>query len=291
LLVPSYSLAKSLVAGLGLMRLESIRPGATRETIAANVNACKSWDGVTFVNALDMATGRYRSSADQADENAMTADRFFLADMHAEKLQIACTKFPPREPPGRRWVYHTTDTYALGTAMAELWRREHGAEADFFDDVLVKGIYAPLSLSPTIRATRRTLDVARQPFIGWGLTLTRDDIAKLGGYLVSPTHAPSLVDEKMLSAALQRDPAAPGLPAGGEDLRYQHGFWAFNAQRTLACPRPVWVPFMSGFGGIVVALMPNGVVYYYVSDGGAYAWARAVRAADAIAPLCPERRP
>lgn len=284
--LPSYSLAKTLVAGLGLMRLEALYPGAMHEQIASHVPQCADWSGVTFENALDMATGRYRSSADQADENAMTGDRFFLATTHAEKIHIACDSFPRREAPGQRWVYHTGDTYVLGTAMQDFWRARHGPNADFFNDVLVEGVYMPLHLSPTITATRRTDDAAHQPYTGWGLTLQRDDLAKLGAYLVSSDHAGSLVASAPLEAGLQRAPSNVGLPAGDATLRYNNGFWAHNAQAALNCADPVWIPFMSGFGGIIVALMPNGVVYYYVSDGGDYAWARVVRAANAIAPLC-----
>ncbi|MES1199359.1 MAG: hypothetical protein ABUS48_05190 [Pseudomonadota bacterium] len=288
--VPSYSLAKSLVGALGLMRLEQLHPGATRELIAAHAPACSAWRDVTFLNALDMATGRYGSPEDQADENAMTASPFFVTTQHASKIDLACTMFPRHEAPGRRWVYHTTDTYALGTAMADYWRAHHGANADFFTDVLADGVYAPLRLGPTIRATRRTLDAAAQPLTGWGLTLQRDDIAKLGQYLVARDRPP-LVSNALLDAALQRDPHDIGLQAGDPTLRYNHGFWAYNAQGALHCSTPVWIPFLSGFGGIIVALMPNGVVYYYVSDGGDYRWARAVRAANTIAPLCPGGAP
>jgi hypothetical protein len=289
--LPSYSLAKTLVAGLGLMRLEQLYPGAMNEPIAAHVPQCADWAGVSFENALDMATGRYRSPEDQADENAMTGDRFFLATTHAEKIRRACTGFPRREAPGARWVYHTTDTYVLGAAMQDFWRARRGANADFFNDVLVPGIYAPLHLSPTIAGTRRTADAVRQPYTGWGLTLQRDDIAKLGVYLAARDHPSDLVAEGPLNAAMQRDPGNAGLQAGAATLRYNNGFWAYNAQTALHCADPVWVPFLSGFGGIIVALMPNGVVYYYVSDGGDFAWARAVRAANAIAPMCTRPAP
>lgn len=291
LLVPSYSLAKSLVGGLGLMRMELLHPGAMGERVAEHVPQCSRWRGVTFENALDMATGRYASTQDQADENAMTSSRFFLSTTHAEKIDIACTLFPRREASGRRWVYHTTDTYALGAAMADFWRDRHGVDADFFSDVLVDGIYEPLRLSPAIRATRRTLDDTRQPFTGWGLTLTRDDIAKLGAYLATPQQGAPLVAPGPLAAALQRDPNDRGLAAGGETLRYNNGFWAYNAQAALNCADPVWIPFLSGFGGVLVALMPNGVVYYFVSDGGDYRWARAARAANTIAPMCARTNP
>jgi hypothetical protein len=289
LLSPSYSLAKSLVGGLGLMRIELLHPGSMRSLISAHVPQCARWSGVTLEHALDMTTGRYRSPIDQIDENAMTQSRFFGATRHADKIEIACTLFPRREAPGRRWVYHTTDTYVLGAAMADIWREAHGPDADFFNDVLVEGIYQPLRLSPTIAATRRTLDAAQQPFTGWGLTLTRDDIAKLGAYLAAP--AQTLVAQGPLDAALQRNPQDRALPAGSDVLRYNNGFWAYNAQAALDCVEPVWIPFLSGFGGVMVALMPNGVVYYFVSDGGDYRWARAARAANAIAPMCARTNP
>jgi hypothetical protein len=291
MLVPSYSLAKSLVGGLGLMRLELLHPGAMRALIPEHVHECTRWNGVTLEHALDMTTGRYASAADQADENAMTSSRFFISTTHTEKSRIACTLFPRREAPGRRWVYHTTDTYVLGAAMADFWEDRYGAEADFFNDVLVDGVYAPLQLGPAMRATRRTLDDARQPLTGWGLTLTRDDIAKLGAYLAAPPQGAPLIAPGPLAAALQRDPSDRGLEAGGETLRYNNGFWAYNAQAVLNCTEPVWIPFLSGFGGVLVALMPNGAVYYFVSDGGDYRWAHAARAANTIAPMCARTNP
>jgi hypothetical protein len=273
------------VGGLGLMRLEMLHPGAMAQSIGANVPPCAAWRDISFSNALDMATGRYRTPADQIDENALTSSRFFLSTTHAEKIEIACNLYPRRETPGRRWVYHTTDTYVLGAAMAAYWREAHGAHADFFNDVLVEGVFAPLRLSTAIRATRRTADAERQPFTGWGLTLTPDDIAKLGAYLTSH-ESQTLVAQAPLDAALQRNAIDRGLEAGGPALRDNNGFWAYNAQSALDCAEPIWIPFLSGFGGVIVTLMPNGVVYYYVSDGGDWAWARAARAAQTIAPMC-----
>ncbi len=287
LLLPSYSLAKSLAAGLGLMRLEMLRPGAMNEPIADHVPSCTHWGSVTFGDALDMSTGRYASSDDQADETTLTSGRFFLSTTHREKARLACSIYPRRQAPGAEWVYHTSDTYVLGAAMTDTWRDANGG--DFFNDVLRDGVYAPLHLSPEIGATRRTSD--GQPFFGWGLTLTRDDVAKLGAYLTAPNHDTPLVDPAQLNAAMQRDPSDPGLRAGDDTLRYNNGFWAYNAQGPLHCATPVWIPFLSGFGGNIVALMPTGVTYYYFSDGNDFRWARAVVAANAIAPLCPRGAP
>ena len=291
LALPSYSLAKSLVAGLALMRLEKLYPGTAELRLAELVPECSvaAWRGVTLRNLLDMASGHYLSTAYQADEDSADLLPFFEAETHAVRLSFACNHYPRREAPGRRWVYHTSDTYLLGTALARAYRRHAGEHADFYRDLLVRDLFAPLHLNPALAETRRTNDPAAQPFSGYGLTLHRDDVARLAVYLGRAAAAPDatgLLDDGLLRQALQRDPAQPGLAAPVAGLRYQHGFWAWNAGPTLGCGRDLWVPFMSGYGGIVVALFPNGLVYYYFSDGGDFRWAQAAREANRLRPLC-----
>ena len=262
LALPSYSLAKSLVAGLALMRLEKLYPGTSELSLAELVPECSvaAWRGVTLRNLLDMASGHYLSTAYQADEDSADLLPFFEAETHAVRLSFACNHYPRREAPGRRWVSHTSDTTVHHEATHQL-----------------------------VAETRRTNDPAAQPFSGYGLTLHRDDVARLAVYLGRAAAAPDatgLLDDGLLRQALQRDPAQPGLAAPVAGLRYQHGFWAWNAGPTLGCGRDLWVPFMSGYGGIVVALFPNGLVYYYFSDGGDFRWAQAAREANRLRPLC-----
>lgn len=290
--LPSYSVAKTVFAGLALMRAELLHPGIRNFALTDYVPECREaggWDGVTFENLLDMATGRYDSTAPEADEDATNTERFFLATTHAEKVRIACTRFPRKESPGQRWVYHTTDTYLLGAALAAWWRKEKGADADFYRDLLVDPVYRRLGLSPELATTRRTLDAAAQPYTGWGLVLRRDDLVKLGGFLAlgdGMLGSERLLDAGMLHAALQRDPADPGLQATNRDFRYNNGVWAWNIADTLGCRQPAWIPFMSGFGGISVVMVPNGIVYYSVSDGGVFRWARAVGESQRLGPVC-----
>ena len=47
-----------------------------------------------------------------------------------------------------------------------------------------------------------------------------------------------------------------------------------------------WLMFMSGVSGITVAMFPNGIVYYYFSDGYVFRWQSAIRAAHTIRSLC-----
>ena len=128
-------------------------------------------------------------------------------------------------------------------------------------------------MSPTARTTRRTYDHAAQPFFGWDLLLHADDIAKLGRFL-GPDHGvingQALLDQTLLDQSMQRDPQQRGLQTAHlKDFRYQHSFWARNLQNELGCDEPTWIPFMSGFGGILVVMLRNGAVWYSAADDGA----------------------
>ena len=289
--LPSYSTSKSVFAGLGMMRLEQLYPGAKDELIHDYVPECAAadWRDVTFDQALDMATGRYDSAAPEADENKAVQDGFFIDLTHDEKVGRACTLYPRQSEPGEQWVYHTTDHYVLGVAMQAFLRAKLGDDADIYRDLLVDPIWRSLGLSPVTYATRRTRDDTAQPFVGWGLTYLPDDLAKLAAFVAvdgGVHYGEALVDADELAAALQESPIDRGLTATNEGFRYNNGFWAWNAADALNCEAPLWTPFMSGFGGVSVVLMPNDIIYYYVSDNQEFSWARAVQAANDYEDMC-----
>jgi len=275
--VPSFSVAKSVVAGIALMRMEELDPGIKDRKVSDVVLAsgCRrdDWRDVSLVDLLDMASGHYQAAAYMADEDSADVVRFLRPLDNDQKLAFACEAYPRKQAPGQRWVYHTSDTYLLGVALQTLLRRQPSHELDdVFRDVVDAAIYAPLKLSPGARVTRRSYDSAAQPFFGWGLTLHVDDIAKLASFLnVDRGHIEGkpMLDQAMLDAAMQRDPEQRGLQVAHLDrYRYQHGFWARNLRKELGCDAPTWVPFMSGFGGITIAMFPNGATWYNVADDG-----------------------
>jgi hypothetical protein len=273
--LPSYSLAKSVFAAAALMRLQQSQPGAAAQLISAHVPECSTpaWNGVTFAQALDMATGNYAAADYEADEYAASTSAFFFALDHLSKIRFGCGAYPHRAAPGSKWVYHTSDTYVLGSALAHYLRSRPGHERDdLFSDLVYAQLYAPLRLSATAGVMRRSYDKIAQPFAGWGLTFQPGDITKLAQFIGTGHGAidgRQLLDASMLDQALQRDPASPGLPVTGfPGLRYHYGFWARNLRSELGCAHETWVPFMSGFGGISVVLFPNGVVYFNFADDG-----------------------
>lgn len=281
--LPSYSLAKSLFGGLALMRAELLRPGTMQRRVAHLVPQCRDWGEVTLENALDMTTGRYVSDANESDENSPATERFLAASTHAERIAIACEAFARRDAPGKRWVYHTTDTYVLGAALSALT-----SPADIHRDLLVEPIWRRLGLSPVSNYTRRTRDAVRQPFVGYGLTFQRGDLVRIAEFLQAggAVDGTALVDPGTLAAGMQRDPSDRGLEAALPGYRYQNGFWARDVGKLVGCSEPVWVPFLSGYGGISLVLFPNQVSYYVVSDGFTYDWSGAAKAAHSIRSLC-----
>jgi len=288
MLLPSYSLAKSFFAGLALMRLESAYRGTRHEKIVDYVPECKAaghWGDVTFEQALNMVTGVHNSLDDRADEFSVEMDqRFFFAESHADKINYACSGLKQKIPAGERWVYHTSDTYVLMTAMDQFLKNQHGAQADIYRDVFADS--HRLALSPVAGHTMRTYDERLQSLGGFGLSLYRDDIARLAQFINGPAANADWLDSDLYRQAMQRNLDDLGYQTADFPMRYQQGFWTANYASLLGCEQDVWVPQMIGYGGITVLLFANDMSFYLFSDGGEFNINGAVKVAHTIAPLC-----
>jgi hypothetical protein len=290
LALPSYSTAKSLFGGLALMRAEKVFPGTANALISDYVEECDvGWDDVTIENALDMATGRYNSADVHADEDAAIVSEFFIAEDHATKIDEACHRYPKREDAGRRWVYHTSDAYLAGRALANRLEELADSQSDIYNDLIVNPLWVPLGLSPVTHHTRRTNDVVRQPFAGWGLTFHRDDVARIAQFLGADDgriNGHEVFDRRLFDAIKQRDPDDLGLVAETNAIRYNNGFRTRDVSHELGCSSPTWVTLLAGYGGIVIVLMPNDTAYYHFSDGGVHRYMEAIRESHRIRPMC-----
>jgi len=288
--VPSYSTAKSLVGGLALMRAEKLYPGTASALVSDFVPECgDGWEGVTIEHALDMTTGHYDSPEPHVDEDAAIVSRFFLSEDHATKIDFACNEYPRKSEPGEHWSYQTWATYLAGTAINNRLKSLVGNDADFYDDLLVDELWRPMGLSPLAMQTRRTNDVIAQPFTGFGLTLLRDDVAKLAVFIGESDgrlNEQEVLDRDLFDAIKQRIPGDPGMQAEMEQIRFNNGFRSFDVANLLGCEKPTWLVTMSGFGGINIVLMPNNTAYYYFSDGNVHRYLHAVRESHEIRSMC-----
>lgn len=297
MVLPSYSTAKSVVAGFGLMRLEQKYSGTQRNLAISNyVSECAAsrWADVSFGQTLDMATGNYNSAGASVDEGAQsTIDNFFLVGSHQLKIQHACG-YTRKAVPGSQFVYHSSDSYILSRAMQQYYRSLAGSQADYYTDLLVNELWQPLQLSPLTYNSKRTYDAVAQPWAGYGLSFVSDDLVKLGRFAYQQQgkiNGQQLLDATMLQDAMQLG-SNGGLPTepgnGTASSRYRYGFWGYDLSDStqVSCTNPSWVPYMSGFGGIGVVMLPNQMVYYYVSDNSEYGFTKTVKELAKISPVC-----
>ncbi|MGI8599810.1 MAG: hypothetical protein ACR2KB_11215 [Chitinophagaceae bacterium] len=289
--VPSYSTAKSISAGMGLMRMEKLYPGSRKMIVGDLIPSCASnsnWSDVTIENAVDMTTGNYKVLNPMVDEGARHINRFFSSLDHDGKIEYSCSIFPRKSTPGTQWIYHTSDTYIAGTAMnAHLRNLTGNPKADYFTDLIVKDIFKPLGTSPTSQIQQRTYDSAAQPFSGFGLFFQHDDVAKIGQFLISGAkiNNQQMFDDNMYSRIINAN-METGVKSNRGDSRYDNGFWLRDLKDWGICNDDYLIPAMEGYGGIKIFLLPNNTVYYFFSDNYQYAGKDGIIEANKIRPFC-----
>lgn len=291
---PSYSTAKSAMAGVALMRLgQKYGTGVYNQLIKDYVPEYSSgvgvWTNVNFNHTIDMATGNYRLAGYMSDEDGSYMNTFLTAVTYTDKINAAFN-WPNKAAPGSTWVYHTSDTFLVGRAMNNYNIAQGGTD---IWTMLVNEVYVPAGMSRGFMTTLRTDNSPTGvPYAGYGEFWTRDDLAKLVR-LLNNTHGVAggtqILQPAMLDDAMQDDPTDRGLPTSTQPFLYNNGFWAkqFTPAEFPQYSCTFYVPFMSGYGGITIAMMPNGATYYYISDNAEFSWYNAVNETDKLIDECP----
>jgi hypothetical protein len=296
--LPSYSTAKSTFASVALMRLGQkygvgVYDLLIKDYVPEAASAAGDWSAVTFGNTLDLSTGNYDLPGFEVDEDGSLMATFLdEAETYTDKINAAF-RFPNRTAPGQVWVYHTSDTFILTRAMNNYLVQQEGSQADIFNLVRDE-VYIPLHLSAgALTALRTDNSPSGAPFGGYGLFWTQDDIAKIALFLNDQNgilDGNQLLEPTMLAATMQRNSDDRGLNTTGFPIfKYNNGFWAkeWTPSEARQYPCSFWTPFMSGYGGITVVLMPNGSIYYYFSDNNEFSWYDAVSESNKLSPMCP----
>jgi hypothetical protein len=289
--LPSYSLAKSVFAGLGYLLLTQRWPEFADMPVTGLIPEClledDRWQDVTNAHLLNMTTGLYQSSGFEVDENSSEMQTFFLAETHAEKVRFSCEAWPKKSAVGTVAVYHTTDDYLLGVAMNTFLKEKLGTQSDIYNDLVFKHFLKRLKLSPVSRWSQRTYDEREQPFTAYGLIFHPGDIAKIASSLNSDSTLNQELDNSGFKAAMFQEAKHENVwTSQYGEVAYHNGFWGFNAAKTIGCQVQTWIPFMSGYGGIVVAMFPNGGVYYYFSDSDQHTFRNAAVEANKALNYC-----
>ncbi len=302
--LPSYSVAKSAFAGTALMRLGQIYSPTVYGQLIKNwvpeFTDGGNWTNVTFDHTSKMATGNFISSGYMADEDSMDEGLFLQAEDFPTKITRAFAPFPNQAAAGSVWVYQTHATFILTTAMQAYLQQQQGVSADIFNMVR-DDVFKPLNVSQGGLTTLRTDDSATgYPIGGYGLFLIGDDVAKIGDFLNNNSGINAgnqILDRVRLQQSLFRaaNPATlgelvpdTGSPPVPNTFRYNDNFWGkhFTPAEFSQYSCDFWVPYMSGFGGITVLLLPDGVTYYIFSDGNEFVWYDAVNEINKIKPFC-----
>ena len=290
LVLPSYSLAKSIFAGTYYLHLINGWPEFSESIVAELVPQCRlqdgRWDDVTMSDLINMTTGNYEESSHALDELADKMQAFFLAEAHEDKVRFACEAWPRKSSPGTTAVYHTTDDYLLGTAMNAWVRAQTSPETDIFSDFMFPKFLEPLKLSPLMSWTQRTYDQAAQPFTAYGLMMKPDDVVRIAHFLNYSYDEQGLLNQEGFDQAMFRDVNEQVRWFEGNGNAYKTGFWGTELSLQLGCEKETWVPFMSGYGGITVAMFPNGTIYYHFSDGNYFRFLPAALASHALRDMC-----
>jgi hypothetical protein len=290
----SFSTAKSAFVSVALMRLaQKYGPQVAGLLIKGYVPEYAAspgdWERVTFNHTIDMSSGNFISAGYMVDEDSAKMGEFFGAQPYAERI-AAAFDWPHGAEPGTHWVYRTSDTFILTRALQNYLQAQQGAGTDIFQWV-VDEVYRPLGLGPGTYTTMRTADDDWQGQAegGYGLWWIPDDIGKIATLLNNDggiIGGVQVLHSGLLAAALQRDPDDRGVKIDGRRM-YNNAFWANRYTQADGFDCEFWVPQMLGVSGNVVALLPNGVTYYYFSDNQEFTWDAALREADKISPLCP----
>jgi hypothetical protein len=300
--LPSYSTAKSALNGLAMMRLGQLYGSGVysqliRNYVPEHVDG-GDWTSVTFSNGSDMATGNYQSAGYMVDANGAADTAFLMAETYSAKAFDAFNPYPHQAPPGMVWVYQNAAAFITNQAMNAYLQQQQGGNADIFN-MLSTDVYETIGISKGGQTTLRTDNSPTGKVVGaLGLFYITDDVAKIAKFMNNDNGAANgdqLLDPQRLRESLFRDPAALGLPvpdvgtpAVPNTRRYSHNFWAKKITPTeypqFKCT--FWAPYMNGFGGINIVLLPNGATFYVFSDGDESKWSAGMTEANKLSPIC-----
>lgn len=287
ILLPSYSLAKSIAGTFSLSLLESQYGSISNLYVSDLVPECygRKWKNVTLNNLSDMSTGQYFNSTHDFDESSVASSEvIFMFEEHKDKIKKACSAFPKKTKPGTRFVYHTSDTYILGVALNN-YLQSNSNRKDYFNDVLIPFLESN-NLSQTSQSVLATNDNINQSYTGWGMFFLRSDLDRLST-IIHNIKNNSSTQLTYLYDALNPNDNNSLLAIPSVNIYYNNGFWSRKFDKDIFnCSEDVWIPFMSGFGGITFAFFPNGMSYYYFSDGYEFAWESAIFSSHSIKPFC-----
>lgn len=264
-----------------------------------NINADHDgWKDVTFRNVFSMATGIGTGShnvtpnyigvgdASRPANNAGFDD--YMAWYFAPTLEDKLNEIYkiPSYPwgPGEHVRYRDRDIFIGAAALEALFRDKEGDDADLWQ-MMVKEVYRPIGIHHISMTHTRESNERGTPILAWGIYVSIDDIAKISMLIQNggQHNGMQLLSEEGISESLY-ETEIRGLPTAESnvygDKTYHLTLWHENfitkSGSTYQAPR------MSGYGGNIVQLMPNGMIGFRIGNGGDVALEQMTIIADQI---------
>jgi CubicO group peptidase (beta-lactamase class C family) len=295
-----FSVTKSLGAAVALLRLaqkygDEVFDLKIKDYVTVTA-AHDGWERITFGDALNMAIGigdlapQREPNDPLADENKPKMSKWIRARTAKEKLDIGFSydKYPWGS--GEVFRYNSTHTFVLAAAMDSFLKRRAGPNAHLWNMVVTE-VFHPIGILHTPMMHTLETDGGRGiPLLAFGLYPTIDDIAKLTTLLQNGGRyqGRQLLSASKLAEALF-NAETTGLPTGAKnrfgDALYHLSFWSVPYRTNNGCS--FQIPYMSGYGGNLVVLLPNGISAFRFADGFNFDVESMVLAGEAVRSFCP----
>ncbi|MBT4522536.1 MAG: serine hydrolase [Halieaceae bacterium] len=254
------------------------------------------YDNVTLRHALSMATGIGTGSENvnpnaisdgyiYSDLEAYTA--WYLAPTIAEKLDYSFKVQNHPWGPGKHVRYRDRDIVLLAAALDSIYRQKEGDDADLWQ-MMLDEVYGPIGIHHMPMNKTKETGRAEVPFLGWGIYVTLDDIAKISDLLQSGGRyrGRQILSGGVLAEAMY-ETGVRGLPTGASN-KYGHKTYHLSLWHESFITRSgtsYAAPKMIGWGGNIVQLMPNGMTGIRIGNAGDDPGVKMMIVADRIRPF------
>ncbi len=228
--------------------------------------------------------------ADENDEGSDIWQQTWNTFERSPKLQQALRYGNYPWGPGEIVRYNTAHTFILGEAMDRFYKSMEGPTADVWQ-MMQEEVYTPVGIAhiPTIK----TVGAEPLPIYGFGLFLNAYDTARIMQLFHNDGawNGEQLLHRERTRQSLYKDggqgyTTASVTPIPGEasqTIHYLNSFWSFTLSDESCTTR---VPYMWGYGGNFVVLLPNGTGAFLYADADVHEPGGVAAAAAAVRPLC-----
>lgn len=254
------------------------------------------WENVRIRHAMSMATG-IGPGTTNINPNVFSDGNYdvdydsyidwMFAPTVQEKLDLLFKV--PNYPwgPGEVPRYRDRDIFVAAVALDNLYRSKEGDDANLWQ-MMLDEVYRPIGIHHLPMSRTREADRPGVPLLAWGVYVTIDDVAKIAGLIQErgAHDGVQLLSNAGLAEALY-DTDVRGLPTG-ESNKYginTYHLTVWHENYTTSSGKTCTISTMSGYGGNIVKLMPNGIIGFRMGNGGDKPVEQMIVIADKIRPF------